>query len=239
MWYNRCWESAPARRVRHKREKETVLKVLAAPVEEGSQIESGKPEHLREEERDLWERYIAFDVETPNCRNDRISAIGVTVVENGQMTEQYDTLVDPECPFNPFNISLTGITPELVADKPTFPELWQELAPVMDSGLLVAHNAPFDMGVLAKCLRDYGIFWHGTVSYLCTCQMSRRLLPQLPNHRLNTLCDYLGLELDHHRAGSDSMACGEILLHHLRTGARIEPFLRTYDLVGIRTARGR
>ena len=83
MWYNCCRKCPPARMVRHKREKETVLKVLAAPVEEGSQIESGKPEHLREEERDLWERYIAFDVETPNCRNDRISAIGVTVVENG------------------------------------------------------------------------------------------------------------------------------------------------------------
>ena len=41
--------------------------------------------------------------------------------------------------------------------------------------------------------------------------MSRRLLPQLPDHKLNTLCAYLGLELDHHRAGSDSLACGEIL----------------------------
>ena len=75
--------------------------------------------------------------------------------------------------------------------------------------------------------------------YACTCQMSRRLLPQLPNHRLNTLCDYLGLELDHHQAGSDSLACGEILLHHLHAGARIEPFLRTYDLIGIRTAKRR
>ncbi len=64
----------------------------------------------------MQERYIAFDVETPNCRNDRISAIGVTVV-------------DPECSFDPFNVSLTGITPEMVADKPTFPELWQELGP--------------------------------------------------------------------------------------------------------------
>ena len=184
-------------------------------------------------------RYIAFDVETPNAANDRMSAIGITVIDANSITDEFYTLVDPETHFDRFNIALTGISPRSVAGKPTFPELWQHIGPIMDSGILVAHNAPFDLSVLSKCLRAYGIDWHPTVPYACTCQMSRRLLPQLPNHRLNTLCDYLGLELDHHRAGSDSMACGEILLHHLRTGARIEPFLRTYDLVGIRTARGR
>lgn len=181
-------------------------------------------------------RYIAFDVETPNYANDRISAMGVTVVEGGEVVEQYDWLVNPETGFSRFNVALTGITPEMVADKPAFPQLWQELEPMFDSGLLVAHNAPFDLSVLAKCLRDYGINWRSHVHYACTCQMSRRLLPQLPNHRLNTLCDFLGLELDHHRAGSDSLACGEILLHHLHSGADLKPFIRIYDLLQIRTA---
>lgn len=180
-------------------------------------------------------RYIAFDVETPNSANNRMSAIGVTVIERGEVVEQYDYLVNPETRFASFNVALTGITPEMVADKPTFSQLWRELEPLFSSGLLVAHNAPFDMSVLAKCLRDYGIRWRPSVPYACTCQMSRRLLPQLPNHKLNTLCDFLGLELDHHRAGSDSLACGEILLHHLRSGANMSPFIRTYDLVQIRT----
>lgn len=180
-------------------------------------------------------RYIAFDVETPNSANNRMSAIGVTVIERGEVVEQYDYLVNPETRFASFDVALTGITPEMVADKPTFPQLWQELEPLFSSGLLVAHNAPFDMSVLAKCLRDYGIRWRPSVPYACTCQMSRRLLPQLSNHKLNTLCDFLGLELDHHRAGSDSLACGEILLHHLRSGANMGPFIRTYDLVQIRT----
>lgn len=182
-------------------------------------------------------RYIAFDVETPNSANNRMSAIGVTVVERGEVVEQYDYLVNPETGFASFNVALTGITPEMVADKPAFPQLWRELEPLFSSGLLVAHNAPFDMSVLAKCLRDYGIRWQPSVPYACTCQMSRRLLPQLPNHRLNTLCDFLGLELDHHRAGSDSLACGEILLHHLRSGANMGPFIRTYDLIRICTAQ--
>lgn len=185
----------------------------------------------------MTDRFIAFDVETPNCANDRMSAIGITVIDHGAITAEYDILVNPESRFDPFNISLTGITPEMVANRPNFPALWRELEPLMGSGLLVAHNAPFDMSVLAKCLRAYGISWRPTVHYACTCQMSRRLLPQLPNHRLNTLCEYLGLELDHHRAGSDSRACGEILLRCLSGGGSVAPFLRTYDLTRMRTVQ--
>ena len=187
----------------------------------------------------MRDRYIAFDVETPNYANNRMSAIGVAVIENGEIAGEFYTLVNPEVHFDRFNIELTGITPELVADAPAFPELWTELEPLMDSGLLVAHNAPFDMSVLAKCLRYYDIRWHPCVEYACTCRMGRRLLPHLPNHRLNTLCDYLGIGLDHHHAGSDSRACGEILLHYLRSGAEIERFVRGYDMTAIRTAGSR
>ena len=183
----------------------------------------------------MRDRYIAFDVETPNYANNRMSAIGVAVIENGEIADEFYTLVNPEAHFDPFNIELTGITPELVADAPTFPELWTELEPLVDSGLLVAHNAPFDMSVLAKCLRYYGIRWHPRVEYACTCRMGKRLLPQLPNHKLNTLCDYLEISLDHHHAGSDSRACGEILLHYLRSGVEIERFVRSYDMTAIRT----
>lgn len=185
------------------------------------------------------DRYIAFDVETPNAANDRMSAIGITVVDAGHIADEFYSLVDPETHFDRFNIALTGISPRAVAGQPTFPELWERIRPMMDSGLLVAHNAPFDLSVLSKCLRGYGITWHPTVPYACTCQMSRKLLPQLCNHRLNTLCDYLDLGLDHHHAGSDSRACGEILLHHLCSGASITPFLRTYDLLETRTCTPR
>ena len=185
----------------------------------------------------MSQRYIAFDVETPNYANDRISAIGITVIESGAIAEEYAFLVNPETAFAPFHTALTGITAEMVAQSPTFPVLWETIGPILDSGLLVAHNAPFDMSVLAKCLRGYGICWRPTVRYACTCQMSRRLLPQLPNHKLNTLSDYLGLELDHHHAGSDSLACGEILLHHLRSGSSVAPFIRTYDMERLCTVR--
>lgn len=185
------------------------------------------------------ERYIAFDVETPNRFNDRMSAVGITVLEGREIREDYEFLVNPESRFEPFHIALTGITPELAADQPTFPELWEKIGPILGSGRLIAHNAPFDLSVLAKCLRWYGIRWRPTVPYACTCQISRRLLPGLPNHKLNTLCQYLGLELEHHRSGSDSRACGEIFLRCLESGADLTPFFRTYDLLRICTVRAR
>lgn len=184
-------------------------------------------------------RFIAFDVETPNAQNDRMSAIGITVVEDGRIVEEFYSLVDPEADFDWFNIQLTGITPEMVEGQPNFGGLWETIGPIMDSGLLIAHNAPFDMGVLGKCLRRYDIDWHPTVHYACTCRMGRACLPFLPNHKLNTLCDYLGITLDHHNAGSDSRACAQLLQYYLEEDLALEKFRRTYDLTCCRTLQRR
>ena len=56
-------------------------------------------------------RYIVFDVETPNGRNHRMSAIGVCEVEDGEITRKFYSLVNPETHFERFNMELTGITP--------------------------------------------------------------------------------------------------------------------------------
>ena len=61
-------------------------------------------------------RYIAFDVETPNRYNSRMSAIGISVIEAGQIVEAFYSLVDPEQPFERFNTLLTGIDEEAVAE---------------------------------------------------------------------------------------------------------------------------
>lgn len=183
------------------------------------------------------ERYIAFDVETPNYLNDRMSAIGITVIDSGVIVDDFYSLVNPEEQFNYFNVQLTGITPEMVADKPTFSELWTELEPLMSTGILIAHNAPFDMRVLAQCLDAYGIDWQPFAKYACTCTMGRACYPELSNHKLNTLCTYLDLNLDHHNAGSDSRACGELLLDYMRHGLNIGRYVRRYDLLQRRTLR--
>ena len=174
-------------------------------------------------------RYIVFDVETPNRYNSRMSAIGISVVENGAITQELFSYVNPETYFDAFNTQLTGIDKNTVADAPNFPALWKKIEPVISSGILVAHNAVFDLGVLKRCLQGYGIPWKDTAKYCCTVQMGRRLLPEI-SHKLNVLCEYYGIPLDHHRAESDSHACAEILLRYFASGAEERAFIRTYKL---------
>jgi len=179
----------------------------------------------------LGNRYIAFDVETPNRMNNRMSAIGISVVEDGRIADSFFSLVDPEQPFDWFNSMLTGINEETVFDAPSFPELWERIEPLLSSGILVAHNAAFDMGVLRKCLAAYEIEWRPTARAICTVTMGRSLLPGI-SHRLNDLCEYYGIRLDHHQADSDSRACAEILLRYIESGAAPEKYIRTYRMDG-------
>ena len=175
-------------------------------------------------------RYIVFDVETPNRYNNRMSAIGIAVIENGAVTEEYFSYVDPQTFFDRFNTQLTGIDKNTVAGAPTFPELWKKIKPIMSSGVLAAHNAVFDLGVLKKCLQAYDIEWKSTVKYCCTVQMGRKVLPGI-SHKLNVLCEHYGIALDHHKADSDSRACAEILLRYFESGAQEREHIRTFRLV--------
>ena len=177
----------------------------------------------------MSQRYIVFDVETPNSHNDRMSAIGITVIEGDAIVDSFYSLVNPETHFDDFNIKLTNIMPDMVADKPNFRELWQQIEPMMNSGLLVAHNARFDMSVLAKCLLAYAIQWHPYAYYTCTCEMGRACYPELDHHKLNTLCEYLNIELDHHDAGSDSAAAAMLLLDYMNHGMNVDEFIYNYD----------
>ena len=174
-------------------------------------------------------RYIAFDVETPNGNNNRMSAIGIAVIENNRITEEFYSLVNPEQPFDYFNSMLTGINEESVADATIFSDLWPEIESLLSDGILVAHNASFDIGVLRKCLRAYCIDWKSSVRGICTVTIGRKLLPGI-NHKLNNLCDYYGIELNHHRADSDSHACAEILLRYIDAGADPNRYIRTYQM---------
>ena len=173
-------------------------------------------------------RYIVFDTETPNSRNDCICSIGITVVEDGEIVaERYD-LVDPEARFDVFNVELHGISPDMVRFEKNFPMLWEELEPIMDSGVLVAHNASFDLGVLSKLFRRYGIH-RDPDPYACTVQLGRKCIPDAPNHKLNTLCGLLDIPLDHHNAASDSRACAELLRYYLSQGLPVEQYVKQWD----------
>ena len=70
--------------------------------------------------------------------------------------------------------------------------------------------------------------WKPSARYLCAVQMGRQLLPG-QSHKLNNLCDYYGIVLQHHQADSDIRACAEILLRYRESGADFRPFIRNYS----------
>ncbi len=174
--------------------------------------------------------YTVFDVETPNRANDRMSAIGITVIGGGKIVDEFYSLVDPETHFDYFNTKLTGISADTVKGAPTFPELWEKIEPYLSDGILTAHNAVFDIGVLKKCLTWYGIEWKKFAKYLCTVKIGRSALPSM-SHSLDVMCKHYGIALDHHQAASDSRACAEILLRYIYAGYDVNSFIRTYRLL--------
>jgi len=154
--------------------------------------------------------FVAFDFETATGDRDSACSLGVAVVRDGELAEVRSWLICPPQPdFSPFNVRIHGITEDDVAGEPDFGELWSEVAPYLSADVLVAHNAPFDLGVLRALMARYRLRAPRGVA-ICTCSLARRTMPDLPNHRLPTVADAFGIELEHHDAASDALACAGI-----------------------------
>ncbi|KRN57979.1 DNA polymerase III subunit epsilon [Carnobacterium divergens DSM 20623] len=158
--------------------------------------------------------FVALDFETANHERHSACSVALTVVRNSQIVDNYYTLIKPETPFFWRNVQVHGIHERDVANAPNFAKVWDDMKPCFkENKLIVAHNLPFDQGVLNGCL-DYYEIERPHFQTLCTVQSSRRLLTELPNHKLNTVCDHFGINLEnHHYALDDSNACATILLH--------------------------
>lgn len=182
-------------------------------------------------------RFVVFDVEMPCQKKMRISAIGITVIEDGKICDKRFYYVNPQCRFDPYVIKLIGITPQMVADKPTFPEVWEEIKDIMSSAVLVAHGAPGDMKVLCECLKSYEIEWKETAQYLCTCEIGLDCYPHLEGHSLDVMCKHIGFDLDHHNAQSDSEGCARLLLDYINCGADLSKYLCSFDCIACQKIR--
>lgn len=158
--------------------------------------------------------FYAIDFETANYSKHSACSLALVKVENSRIVDEYYTLIQPETDFYWKNIQIHGIRPEDVVNAPKFPVVWNQIQQCFqENQLVVAHNASFDCGVLAGCLDYYGLAQPHYLS-LCTVKTSRKLFPEMPNHRLNTVCEQLNIQLNnHHDALEDSRACAEILLY--------------------------
>ena len=183
--------------------------------------------------------FVVFDLETTGAKTPpcRVTEIGAYRVRGREIVDEFHTLVNPETPI-PFFISLlTGITDEMVREAPTFGEVADDFLAFIGDSILVAHNASFDMRFLNHEIgRKYENYRIANPS-LCTVQLSRRLLPDVENHKLKTLADYFSVELvNHHRADADAHATARIFVNLLRDldglGIRDLGSVRQFSLKG-------
>jgi len=143
-------------------------------------------------------RYIFGDTETTGLGKDAgiVEISWVETDENFNEVDRHYSLINPEKPIQPGAMGAHGITEAMVADSPTISEFMEEAGyPLdVDCGVLVAHNAAFDIVHFAPWMRE--------PLTLCTLKAARILYPDADNHKLTTLKYYLGLEGCHDRAHS-------------------------------------
>ena len=157
--------------------------------------------------------FVAIDFETADYERDSACAVGAVLVENGRITERYHQLIRP--PRTEFVFTyIHGLTWNDVRDSRTFGQMWPTLDDFIDKAeYLVAHNAPFDRGVLLACCKAAKIV-PPRHQFLCTVQMARSKW-NLPSAKLPIVCNHLRIPLDHHNALSDAEACAKIAIKAL------------------------
>ncbi|MHC1691924.1 MAG: 3'-5' exonuclease [Sphaerochaetaceae bacterium] len=173
-------------------------------------------------------RYVALDFETANSAPTSACSIGLARMSDGEVLDTWYSLIQPAAPyFSPMNISIHHITPADVADAPTFEDIWPDVLFFMGDDLLIAHNAPFDMGILRATLAYYGLPVP-RLNYTCTVRISRRIWPELPSHRLTDLSRLFGFDYQAHQALEDAINCGK--LFHKACPGRSETEVKAYLL---------
>lgn len=159
--------------------------------------------------------FITLDLETANSYRESICQIGITTVKDGKIKDVKSWLINPETFFDDFNIRIHKITPQTVAGKPTFKDVWPEVLAYINDGkignILFAHNARFDIKALEATLYRYKL----PIPYIlfgCSLAVSRRAWPGEPSYSLESLCQKFNIHPGGHHAGEDSRTCAEIML---------------------------
>jgi DNA polymerase-3 subunit alpha (Gram-positive type) len=156
--------------------------------------------------------FVVFDIETTglSSQTDKIIEIGAVKLRNGEVTERFSTFADPGHPVSAETVSLTGITDAMLTGAPSCEDAVTAFLAFAGDAPLVAHNAEFDMGFIfgecRKMKRELDPLWIDTLI------LAQYLLPDLKNHKLDTVAAYLQLPpFNHHRAEDDAETAALIL----------------------------
>lgn len=158
--------------------------------------------------------FAAIDFETANGYKSSVCSVGVVIVRDGKVTDEYYSLIHPAPNYyNPRCVAVHGLTREDTDSADYFPEVWASVAERIEGLPLVAHNSRFDEGCLRAAFERYEMTYPN-YEFHCTLTASRRVFGrELPNHQLHTVAAHCGFDLkNHHHALADARACAAIAM---------------------------
>ncbi|MBR5542957.1 MAG: PolC-type DNA polymerase III [Oscillospiraceae bacterium] len=156
--------------------------------------------------------FVCFDIETTGLYKNtcKIIEIAAAVLKNGEVCDKFQTYVNPNCAIPEKITELTGITNATVANAPEIGAALRDFLNFVDGRPFVAHNAEFDIGFIQQACAELSIEYD--FNYIDTLELSRKLLPDIKNHKLDTVARALKLpKFEHHRALDDSVTDALIL----------------------------
>jgi DNA polymerase-3 subunit epsilon len=170
--------------------------------------------------------FVALDVETANPDCSSICQIGLARYKDGLLADEWSTLVNPEDYFDPFNVSIHGITEEMAGEAPLFPDLIDDLRS-RTAGVVVLSHTPFDQVALEQACMKYHLP-ELVCRWLDTARVARRAWSQFARrgYGLHNVCEVLGYDFRHHDALEDAKASAQVLLAAMNeTGLDLEGWL--------------
>lgn len=163
---------------------------------------------------------VFFDIETTGLsveKGDEIVEIGAVKTVGGEETASLENLVKPGRPIPPESTRIHGISDLFVMGAPTIGELAADLLKFMEGCVIIAHNAPFDIGFLSAALEKQGMKLPKNL-ILDTVALSRAVIPELPNHKLDTLKKHFAVPAARsHRALDDSRSLAKVFDKMMKT----------------------
>lgn len=148
--------------------------------------------------------YVVFDLETTGLSpaNNEIIEISALKYKNNTLIDSFNELVKPVTPIPSKITKLTGITNEDVANCDTINKVLPDFIAFIENYTLIAHNGSFDLGFIEKYINELNIDYKDN-SNIDTLYLARKYLPELDNHKLETLKEYFKLDNASHRATAD------------------------------------
>lgn len=163
-----------------------------------------------------YKNFITIDFEVASRYMYSPCAVSIFEFYDGTAKQLLSTLINPgDVYFDPASTKLHGITMEMTETAPELKEVLLDLCKIIENKFIFAHNASYDISKIIRGCKEYNIEIP-YFEYADSLAISKRTWLHLINYKLDTVSEYLNINLQHHNSASDAIACGKIILEALK-----------------------